>query len=105
MAINEPKTSDPIKKQEIVDKFTQLWQACYFERKLTKMKVEQLDLESIILNLMEYFADQTIDLKKTLPLLQGLHNLFIRQANYNLKDGQEVLDMMSNPIAKGLNGD
>ena len=86
-------------ERSMIAKFTQLWQACYFERRLNKHKVEEIDLAAIVADLIAYFKDSDIDFRRAIPLLQGLHNLFLRKMNYLLKDSESVLSQMKNPIA------
>ena len=37
-----------LRSNPLIAKFTQLWFACYFERRLTRQKIESADLETII---------------------------------------------------------
>ena len=43
-----------MRSNPLIAKFTQLWFACYFERRLTRQKIESADLETIIKNLKEF---------------------------------------------------
>ena len=63
--------ADAHNSKEIVDNFKQLWQACYFERHLTKQKVEQIDLDQIVKELISYFSelDDPQKFRKVAPLL------------------------------------
>jgi hypothetical protein len=57
-------------EKEVLDKFGQLWFACYFERRLTKKKVENIDLAKVISELSAYFGKQSsIDFRRWLPAL------------------------------------
>ena len=97
------KPEDP-ERSTFLDKFTQLWFACYFERRLTKQKVEDTDLVKVVQDLIVYFetlqSTQQIDFRRTMPLIEGLHNLFVRKINYLLKDSESVLSQMNNPVAQ-----
>lgn len=85
-----------VSRNKFLDKFTQLWFACYFERRLTRQKVEQADLITIVNDLMRYFStiEQTgqekkrIDFRRAIPLLQGLHVLFSKKLQYLVKDSE-----------------
>lgn len=96
----------PLVKQEnfgddrLLQKFSQLWFACYFERRLTKQRVEEADLQVIVRDLINYFADEAVDFKRAIPLLQGLHVLFSRKMLYLLKDSEAMLSQMRNPVAE-----
>lgn len=65
----------PLVKQEnfgddkLLQKFGQLWFACYFERRLTKQRVEEADLQVIVRDLISYFNDEAVDFKRAIPLL------------------------------------
>ena len=65
----------------LVEKFTQLWFACYFEKRLTRQRIESADLVSIIRDLTEYFTREgtKVDFRRAVPLLQGLHVLYIKK--------------------------
>ena len=102
----EPMDYVAVKQEDIVpgenqllQKFAQLWFACYFERRLTKQKVEEADLQVIVRELISYFSTETIDFKRAIPLLHGLHVLFSKKIHYLLKDSEEMLQQMKNPIA------
>lgn len=84
----------------VLKKFAQLWFACYFERRLTKQKVEETDLSVIVKDLIGYFRAQTVDFKRAIPLLHGLHILFTRKMSYLLKDSEAMLQQMKNPIGE-----
>ena len=43
-----------LRSNPLIAKFTQLWFACYFERRLTRQKIQSADLETIITDLKEY---------------------------------------------------
>jgi len=91
--------SDPA-KNPFVAKFTQLWFACYFERRLTRSKVENSDLSTIVDDLIKFFASEgaKVDFRRAVPLLQGLHVLFNRKIGYLMKDSEHTLRSMSDPI-------
>ena len=101
----EGEQDDVMVKQEsfgddkLLQKFGQLWFACYFERRLTKQRVEEADLQIIVRDLINYFADEAVDFKRAIPLLQGLHVLFSRKMLYLLKDSEAMLQQMKNPVA------
>lgn len=50
------KKEDYIHSESIMKRFTQLWFACYFENKLTKSKVVDIDLPKIINELITFFT-------------------------------------------------
>ena len=50
-------------------------------------------------DLINYFADEAVDFKRAIPLLQGLHVLFSRKMLYLLKDSEAMLQQMKNPVA------
>jgi hypothetical protein len=97
--IDEPeiKSSDAI-----IKKFTSLWLACYFERKLTRQKVCELDLNQIIADMVTYFCTDVdrVDFRRATPLLSGLHNLFVRRLSFLVRDTEGILKEMSDPIIK-----
>mmetsp|Transcript_11701 Transcript_11701/g.15886 ORF Transcript_11701/g.15886 Transcript_11701/m.15886 type:complete len:220 (+) Transcript_11701:17-676(+) len=86
-------------KNPYLAKFTQLWFACYFERRLTRQVVEGTDLVSIVQDLTKYFASEgtKINFRRALPLLQGLHVLFSRKMAFTMRDSERVLKSMSEP--------
>lgn len=92
--INDPS------KNPFVARFTHLWFACYFERRLTRHKVEQTDLQAIVKDLIKFFADDEskVDFRRAVPLLQGLHVLFSRKMGFLVRDSEHVLKSMSDPI-------
>ena len=92
--INDPKSN------HLVSKFTQLWSACYFERRLTRQKVEQIDLNEIVKDLIQYYTSQDvkIDFRRVVPLLQGLHVLFNRKVMYLVRDADNLKKNMSDPL-------
>ena len=53
----------------LVKKFTELWFACYFERRLTKQRVENADLSEIVNDLINYFKSDKVDFRRAIPLL------------------------------------
>lgn len=88
---------------ESLKKFTQLWFAAYFERKLTRAKVTEADLPQIVADLVSYFSsavNQRVDFRRAGPLLLGLHNLFVRRLNYLVKDSQQTLKEMAEPLVQ-----
>ena len=87
----------------LIQKFTQLWFACYFERKLTRQKVCETDLNRIITDMISYFCrvDGTrVDFRRATPLLAGLHNLFIRRLAFLIRDSETTLKEMTEPAVK-----
>ena len=95
--VDERLKQEQMQKNPFVEKFTQLWFACYYERRLTKQKVEATDLNAIIGDLKRYFASEDVDFRRAIPLLQGLHVLFTRQIRYLLDDSKSVLKSMTDP--------
>jgi hypothetical protein len=94
------KIEDDINPEnQVLQKFAQLWFACYFERRLTKQRVEEADLQVIVRDLVNYFSTEKIDFRRAIPLLNGLHILFSRKMAYLLKDSEAMLQQMRNPIA------
>ena len=89
--VKQEDIDEPEEDNEVLKKFAQLWFACYFERRLTKQKIEEADLSIIVRDLINYFNDQAIDFRRAIPLLQGLHVLFSRKMAYLLKDSESVL--------------
>ena len=85
---------------QIIKRFTSLWFACYFENKLTKNKVTEVDLPIIIKEMIASFGseDNTLNFRKATPLLIGLHNLFVKRLNFLIRDSQNVLKEMTEPI-------
>ena len=99
---DEDMVDDQLKQEQaqrspFVDKFTQLWFACYYERRLTKQKVESAQLTTIIEDLRQYFASENVDFRRAIPLLEGLHVLFTRQVRYLVSDSESVLKSMTDP--------
>ena len=84
----------------LVAKFTQLWFACYFERRLTRQKIESADLKDITDKLREYIGSQgsKLDFRRAVPLLQGLHVLYCKKLGLLLRDSSHTLKNMSEPI-------
>jgi hypothetical protein len=72
---------EDITGEAFVTKFTQLWFACYFDRKLTKQKVQEADLSAIVAEMIAYFCKDSdrVDFRRATPLLTGLHNLFVKR--------------------------
>lgn len=95
MQISHDPTKDPL-----VNKFTQLLFACYYERRLTRAKVDNSDLITIVDDLIKFFASEgvKVNFRKTVPLLQGLHVLFNRKFGYLLRDSEQTLKSMTDPI-------
>lgn len=86
-------------KNPYLAKFTQLWFACYFERRLTRQKIDQADLISIVNDLTKYFASEgsKMNFRKAIPLLQGLNVLFSRKMALLIRDSELILRSMSEP--------
>jgi len=84
----------------LIKKFTSLWFACYFERKLTRQKVCEMDLNQIIGDLVTFFCtdENRVDFRRATPLLAGLHNLFVKRLAYLVRDTENILKEMSDPI-------
>ena len=84
----------------LIKKFTSLWFACYFERKLTRQKVCEMDLNQIIGELVTFFCtdENRTDFRRATPLLTGLHNLFVKRLAYLIRDTENILKEMSDPI-------
>ena len=84
----------------IIKKFTSLWFACYFERKLTRQKVCEMDLNQIIGDLVTFFCtdENRVDFRRATPLLTGLHNLFVKRLAFLIRDTENILKEMSDPI-------
>ena len=95
--VDEQLKQEQMQKNPFVEKFTQLWFACYYEKRLTKQKVEATDLNAIIGDLKRYFASEDVDFRRAIPLLQGLHVLFTRKIRYLLDDSKSVLKSMTDP--------
>ena len=95
MQISHDPTNNPI-----VSKFTQLLFACYYERRLTRAKVDSSDLLTIVDDLIKFFASEgaQVNFRRTVPLLQGLHVLFNRKISYLMRDSELTLKSMSDPI-------
>lgn len=89
-------------KDTLLSKFTQLWFACYFERKLTRQRVCDADLSLIISDLVAYFCTDVdrVDFRRATPLLTGLHNLFVKRLGLLMRDTETILKEMSDPIIK-----
>lgn len=100
------KEEDPIdeplvaQSDAIIKKFTSLWFACYFERKLTRQKVCETDLNQIIGDLVTFFCtdENRVDFRRATPMLAGLHNLFVKRLAYLVRDTENILKEMSDPI-------
>ena len=95
--VDDQLKQEQIQKNPFVEKFTQLWFACYYERRLTKQKVESAHLTTIIEDLRKYFASENVDFRRAIPLLEGLHVLFTRQVRYLAADSESVLKSMTDP--------
>ena len=91
-----------VPKDTLLSKFTQLWFACYFEKKLTRQRVCDADLSLIISDLVSYFCRDVdrVDFRRATPLLTGLHNLFIKRLSLLMRDTETILKEMSDPIIK-----
>lgn len=89
-----------VQSNPLVAKFTQLWFACYFERRLTRQKIHSADLETIVQDLISYFKSEgtKVDFRRAVPLLQGLHVLYCRKLGLLMKDSSQTLKSMSDPI-------
>ena len=98
--------ADANESDAIVGKFTQLWFACFFERKLNKAKVLEVDLPQIVADLTQYFGrqgdPQQIDFRRAAPLLMGLHNLFVRRLQYLIRDSTQTLKEMTEPLIQEI---
>ena len=102
------KEEDPIEDVQIattdaiLKKFTSLWFACYFERKLTRQKVCDMDLPLIISEMITFFCtdNDRVDFRRATPLLTGLHNLFVKRLAFLIRDTENILKEMSDPIIK-----
>ena len=88
----------------LVEKFTQLWFACYFEKRLTRQRIESADLVSIVKDLSHYFTASSekkssakVDFRRAVPLLQGLHVLYLRKLALLQRDSTLTLKNMSEP--------
>lgn len=100
------KEEDPIDEpvlapsDALIKKFTNLWFACYFERKLTRQKVCEMDLNQIINDLVTFFCtdENRVDFRRATPLLAGLHTLFVKRLAYLIRDSENILKEMSDPI-------
>ena len=80
--------------------FTKLWQAAYFERRLTRQKVEEINLNEIVQELIKYYSqsDIKVDFRRAVSLLQGLHVLYTRKMNYLLRDSEHLKKSMTDPL-------
>jgi hypothetical protein len=94
------KKEDFVHSESLMKRFTQLWFACYFENKLTKSKVVEIDLPKIINELITFFTEdgERIDFRRATPLLIGLNNLFIKRLSFLMRETQTVLKEMSEPV-------
>jgi hypothetical protein len=86
----------------LLSKFTQLWFACYFERKLTRQKVCEADLNQIVGDMVSYFCRDSdrVDFRRATPLLTGLHNLFVKRLGLLVRDTENILKEMTDPVIK-----
>lgn len=89
-ALQEQKMQIDAANNPFVAKFTQLWFACYFERRLTRSKVENADLLAIVADLRKFFASDgaKVDFRRAVPLLQGLNVLFSRKMSFLVRDSE-----------------
>ena len=80
--------------------FTKLWQAAYFERRLTRQKVEEINLNEIVQELIKYYSESDIkvDFRRAVSLLQGLHVLYTRKMSYLLRDSEHLKKSMTDPL-------
>lgn len=81
------------------EELKQLWLACYFERRLSKPVIQQMDLNhtlSIINNMVER---EIIDFRVVAPLVLGLSKIFFRKMNYLLSESNSTLDNLRNPFS------
>lgn len=102
-ALNMPRDvkTEP---DSLVKKFTQLWFACYFERKLTRQKVCEADLPHIVADMILYFCkdEDRVDFRRATPLLTGLHNLFVRRLAFLIRDTENFLKEMTDPAVVNI---
>ena len=95
--VDDQLKQEQIQKNPFVEKFTQLWFACYYQTRLSRQKVESAHLTTIIEDLRKYFASDNVDFRRAIPLLEGLHVLFSRQVRYLALDSENVLKSMTDP--------
>ncbi len=63
-----------------------LWIACFFDRKVTKAFVQQINLPQTIIKLKRFLRTYKIDLKLLSSLLTGLTKLYSKKLDVLMKD-------------------
>jgi hypothetical protein len=61
-----------------------------------------MDLPLIISEMITFFCtdNDRVDFRRATPLLTGLHNLFVKRLAFLIRDTENILKEMSDPIIK-----
>ena len=95
---------DQAKKEEDKRKqgedLTNLWNACYFEKRITRPLLMQINLLALIRKLQAKVEANRHDFRSLSPLIAGLAKLYQKKMQALLNDSSQTLESLKNPFAK-----
>ena len=81
------------------DELKPLWVACYFERRLSKVQVQAVDLKHTMRVLEELMAENAADFRRVYPFVFGLIKILLRKMTFLISESNSTLESLKNPFA------
>ena len=76
-----------------------LWVECYFERRLSKIQIQAVDLRHTMRAVQELLMERGQDFRKVYPFVFGLIKILARKFNFLISESSTTLESLKNPFA------
>lgn len=84
---------------KLTDELKPLWVACYFERRLSKIQIQAVDLKHTMRVLHELLSEGETDFRKVFPFVFGFIKILLRKFNFLISESNSTLESLKNPFA------
>ena len=81
------------------DELKPLWVACFFERRLSKVQVQAVDLRHTMRVLEELMSENATDFRRVYPFVFGLIKILLRKMTFLISESNSTLESLKNPFA------
>ncbi len=81
------------------DELKPLWVACYFERRLSKIQIQAVDLKHTMRVLQELLSERATDFRRVFPFVFGMIKILLRKFNFLISESNSTLESLKNPFA------
>ena len=82
------------------DELKPLLLAYYFERRLSKVQIQAVDMRHTMRVLQELMRDESTDFRRVFPFVFGLIKILIRKFNFLISESNSTLESLRNPFAE-----